>query len=81
MEDVDLAFAKEHLEDLIARAARGEDVRIVDPKLGVVKLQAVDAASKPKRMPGRWRGLPPPADDFFEPLSESELKLWNGEGA
>ncbi len=41
MENVPLDHAKEHLEELIARAARGEDVRITDPKLGTVKLQPV----------------------------------------
>lgn len=41
MEDVSLADAKDHLEDLMARAARGEDVRITDPELGTVKLLRV----------------------------------------
>ena len=41
MEDVDLRHAKEHLEELVERAARGEDVRITDPKLGTVRLTAV----------------------------------------
>ena len=38
MEDVTLAEAKERLEELIERAARGEVVRIVDPKAGKVRL-------------------------------------------
>jgi antitoxin (DNA-binding transcriptional repressor) of toxin-antitoxin stability system len=41
MDDVNLAEAKDHLEELMARAARGEDVRITDPKLGTVKLLSV----------------------------------------
>jgi antitoxin (DNA-binding transcriptional repressor) of toxin-antitoxin stability system len=41
MEDVDLAQAKDHLEDLMARVANGEDVRITDPKLGTVRLLRV----------------------------------------
>ena len=41
MEDVTLAEAKERLEELIARAQRGEDVRIVDPKVGKVRLTVV----------------------------------------
>jgi antitoxin (DNA-binding transcriptional repressor) of toxin-antitoxin stability system len=41
MEQVTLAEAKEHLDDLLQRAARGEDVRIADPKFGTVKLQPV----------------------------------------
>lgn len=32
MDDVTLAYAKEHLEELIERARRGEDVRITDGK-------------------------------------------------
>ena len=41
MEDVDLRYAKEHLDELIARAARGEDVRIfAQPGVGD---RAVDA--------------------------------------
>jgi antitoxin (DNA-binding transcriptional repressor) of toxin-antitoxin stability system len=38
MDTVDLAHAKEHLEDLIARAAKGEVVYIRDPVLGTVKV-------------------------------------------
>jgi antitoxin (DNA-binding transcriptional repressor) of toxin-antitoxin stability system len=38
MDEVSIADAKNHLEDLIARVARGEDVRITDPKHGTVKL-------------------------------------------
>ena len=38
MEDVDVRHAKEHLEELIERARRGEDVRIADPKGGSVRL-------------------------------------------
>jgi antitoxin (DNA-binding transcriptional repressor) of toxin-antitoxin stability system len=83
MEDVTLAHAKEHLEELVERAARGEVVRIVDAKLGTIQLTpsaelpAVLPAAKPERRPGRWKDrLPPPPDDFFEPLSEEELKHW-----
>ena len=41
MGDVSIAQAKEHLEDLIARAAKGEEVLITDPALGTVRLQSV----------------------------------------
>jgi hypothetical protein len=34
MKDVTIAHAKEHLEELVARAAQGEEVHIIDPKLG-----------------------------------------------
>ncbi len=83
MEDVDLRHAKEHLEELIARARRGEDVRISDPEGGAVKLTPVEVAApvarKPRRL-GLLEGIiPPPSDDFFDPLSEEELKLWYGD--
>lgn len=48
MEDVTIAHAKEQLEELIQRAARGEDVRISDPKAGgvrLVRLREADVAA------------------------------------
>lgn len=39
MEDVTLAHAKEHLEELVARAAQGENVRITLPEGGAVELR------------------------------------------
>jgi len=41
MEDVSLTHAKDNLEELIERAARGEDIRITDAKLGTVRLTLV----------------------------------------
>ena len=58
MSDVTLAHAKEHLEELVARAARGEEVRIVDPAIGSVRLTpdvatAGDSTSASKQTP-QW---------------------------
>jgi antitoxin (DNA-binding transcriptional repressor) of toxin-antitoxin stability system len=95
MLDVTLDHAKEHLEDLIERARRGEDVRIATAD-GAVRLQPLPAEKaalikservtdtitsfaplgKP-RVPGSWKHrLPPPPDDFFDPLAGEELELW-----
>ena len=84
MEHYTPAEAKDMIEELVARAARGEDVRIADPSFGTVKLQPVAAASadtpKPKRVPGAWKDrLPEPPPDFFDPMSEEELKDWYGD--
>ena len=84
MDTIPLAEAKEHLEDLIARAARGEDVRIADPLHGTARL-VVDAAatttSLAPRVSGRWKGrLGPLPDDLFAPMSDEELKDWYGDG-
>ena len=96
MDDVDLRHAKEHLEELMERAKRGEDVRITDPRIGTVRLTAVwtpDVASprvtdtmepfvplKQKRKAGHLKGkIPLPPDDFFDPMTEEELKDWYGD--
>jgi prevent-host-death family protein len=99
MEDVDLRHAKEHLEELIERARRGEDVRISDANGGAVKLTPIGSAPdltaarvldtmppfvplKEPRKLGHLKGvIPPPPDDFFDPLTDEELKDWYGEVA
>jgi antitoxin (DNA-binding transcriptional repressor) of toxin-antitoxin stability system len=86
MEDVDIRHAKEHLEELIARAASGEDVRIVDPKYGSVKLsvthEPTTAPLYPPRIFGLMKGLIEiPEDKLFEPLSEDELAWLSGENS
>jgi prevent-host-death family protein len=43
MDTVSLKDAKEHLEELLDRAARGEDVRIADARHGTVRLLPVGA--------------------------------------
>jgi antitoxin (DNA-binding transcriptional repressor) of toxin-antitoxin stability system len=85
MEDVTLAHAKEHLEDLIERAARGEDVRISDPKLGTVRLEPVArqpkgeaSAAHQSRKPGRLKGKLTVPQRLMEPISEQELRDWYG---
>ena len=85
MEDVTLAHAKEHLEELIARAARGEDVRIAQPGVATVRLTVVEspagpARPKPERRPGSWKGrLNIPDEELLAPLSDDELKHWYGD--
>ena len=84
MENVTLDHARVHLEELIERAARGEDIRISDPKLGTVKLQPVagtadqEGKSRPERRPGRWKGRLTVPARLLEPMTEEELKLWYG---
>ncbi len=86
MEDVDLAHAKDRLEELIQRATRGEDVRITAPGGARVRLLAVESVprasneDRPKRVPGRRKGRLHIPEDAFEPMSEEELKLWYGQG-
>jgi len=71
MEDVSLAHAKTHLEELIARASRGEDVRISDPEFGTVRLLPLANAHPtvdPVRRPGRLKGKLTVPARLLEPM-------------
>lgn len=97
MEDVDIAHAKDHLEDLIERARRGEDVRIADPKGGSVRLTPVrepDVTAprvtdtmppfvplKEPRKLGHLKGKMKVPERLMEPMSKEELKDWYGDDA
>jgi prevent-host-death family protein len=97
MEDVSLAQAKDHLEELIERAAKGEDVRISDPRLGTVRLTPVREADllaprvtdtlepfvplAKNRVPGRLKGKMQVPARLMEAMTEEELKDWYGDDA
>jgi antitoxin (DNA-binding transcriptional repressor) of toxin-antitoxin stability system len=46
MDQYDITYAREHLAELIEKAARGEDVSIVDPARGAFRLTADGAGTK-----------------------------------
>jgi antitoxin (DNA-binding transcriptional repressor) of toxin-antitoxin stability system len=80
MDTVDLAHAKDHLEELIARAANGEDVSITDPVRGTFRLQPVKPPTTPPRpIFGQWKGRLTVPARLFEPLTEEELSWMSGE--
>jgi antitoxin (DNA-binding transcriptional repressor) of toxin-antitoxin stability system len=80
---VTLIEAKEHFEDLVARAAAGQVVRIEVPGQGAVQLTKVTPATERTSRPlimGQWRGLAHiPDEQLFAPLSEDELTWLSGE--
>lgn len=70
--------AKTHLSKLIERAEAGEEVIIARGDKPVVRLIPLASKAQP-RVPGQLLGLSEPPDDFFfAPMSEAELKLWQG---
>jgi antitoxin (DNA-binding transcriptional repressor) of toxin-antitoxin stability system len=97
MEDVSLTHAKDHLEELVRRAARGEEIHISDATLGTVRLTRVRAPDLhaprvtdtmevflplPKdRVPGRLKGKMKVPERLMEPMSEEELRDWYGDDA
>jgi antitoxin (DNA-binding transcriptional repressor) of toxin-antitoxin stability system len=70
--------AKTHLSSLVARAVAGEDIVIARGDKPMVKLVAIESPSKPKRVFGSLAGKISIPDDFFEPMSEEDLRLWEG---
>jgi len=73
--------AKTNLSKLVQRALKGEDVRITSgrERKPVVRLVPVDSVPASRRL-GFLEGLGDVGPEFFEPLPEDELRLWNGEG-
>ena len=76
MTTVTVHEAKTNLSRLIAAVLAGEEVIIARGKVPAVKLVPVEP--KPKRVPGLWKGKINIGPEFFEPMSEEELALWEG---
>ncbi|WP_309621441.1 type II toxin-antitoxin system prevent-host-death family antitoxin [Novosphingobium sp.] len=68
--------AKTQLSRLIAAVEAGEEVVIARGKKPAVKL--VPIGQKPKRIPGLLKGKIHIGPEFFEPMSEEDLALWEG---
>jgi antitoxin (DNA-binding transcriptional repressor) of toxin-antitoxin stability system len=73
--------AKTNLSKLVARALRGEEIQITTgrERKPVVRLVPVEPIRKSRRL-GFMEGMGEVGPEFFEPLPEDELRLWNGEG-
>ena len=73
MDHYDLAYAREHLGELLDRAAKGEVVSITDPERGTFRLAPDDEPIRP--IFGQWKGLLTVPEQLFEPLNHDELWL------
>ena len=73
-----LKAAAGQLAKLIARAEAGEEIVILRGTKPVAKLVSLPRKSNGKRKFGRLKGLAKIGPEFFEPLPEDELKLWEG---
>jgi antitoxin (DNA-binding transcriptional repressor) of toxin-antitoxin stability system len=84
MDQYDINYAREHLDELVGKAARGEEVMIEVPGQGTFRLQqlAEAPADKPQRrrpILGQWKGRLTVPERLFEPLTEEELAWLSGE--
>lgn len=75
MQTVKIGDAKTRLSQLIADVENGDEVIIQRGDTPVAKLVKVE---KPKRKFGILNGKLGKAPDFLEPMSEDELRLWEG---
>ena len=73
--------AKTKLSKLVASALAGEDVILTHgrKRTPAVRLVPVDAAKPTERPIGLYKGQIEIGPEFFEPLPEEELALWEGE--
>ncbi len=74
METITIHKAKTQLSRLIEKACQGEEIVIARGKQPVVRLVALPAAQKRKRIPGAWKGKISYTADAFNPLTEEELE-------
>ena len=70
MSVVNVHEAKTHLSRLLEAAAAGEEIIIAKAGKPVAKLVPIE---KPKRIPGRLKGLIRWSDAFFDPLPDDIL--------
>jgi antitoxin (DNA-binding transcriptional repressor) of toxin-antitoxin stability system len=73
--------AKTNLSKLVQRALDGEDVQITTgrERKPVVRIVAIESVPASRRL-GFLEGQGDVGPEFFDPLPEDELRLWNGEG-
>lgn len=77
MKTVTIHQAKTTLSRLIAEVEAGEEIVIHRGRVPVARLVPIELP-RPKRVPGGLKGQIVWSDDFFEPMSEEELRLWEG---
>jgi len=69
--------AKTHLSRLLEEVEKGGEVIISRRDKPIARLVPIEA-KRPERIPGRMQGLIDIGPEFFEPLPEDELRLWEG---
>lgn len=71
--------ARTNVSRLIASVEGGEEVTIMRGNTPVARLVPVPKVAE-RRKPGRLKGVFVIDDGFFDPLPETELRLWEGRG-
>jgi prevent-host-death family protein len=78
MYQINIHEAKTHLSKIVEEVALGEEVIIAKAGKPIAKLVPLEKNIKrPARVPGGLKGQIWVADNFDEPMPESDLALWN----
>jgi prevent-host-death family protein len=81
MAEVTIHEAKTQLSELVKRVQRGEEIIVTSGRARKPVMRMVAIEEPPKGRPiGLMKGMFELGPEFFEPLPEDELRLWNGEG-
>jgi len=75
MDTVTIHNAKTHLSQLLARVEAGEEIVLARGKQPIARLVPYRPAAA-KRKFGALRGIVTVGPEFFEPLPEDELAVW-----
>lgn len=82
MSAVNINQAKTNLSRLIAEVEAGGDVTISRGVIPVARLVAIERDRQPQknpnRVPGVFAHLGPIQEDFFDPLPEEDVMVWEG---
>jgi prevent-host-death family protein len=73
---VNVHEAKTHFSRLLEQAHAGQEIILAKAGKPYARLVPLEPAKKAQRVPGRLKGLIEVGDEFFEPLPEDELSLW-----
>ena len=76
MTTVNVHEAKTNLSRLLVRVEAGEEVIIARNGKPVARLVSCKPKGKPQA--GVWKGKIKIHDSFYDPMTEEELRLWEG---
>jgi len=82
MREFSMFEARTQLSKLVKLANQGEEVVITSgrERKPVARIVAAEPKEAQTRPLGLYEGMFTVGPEFFEPLPEDELRLWNGEG-
>ncbi|HEY3623387.1 MAG TPA: type II toxin-antitoxin system prevent-host-death family antitoxin [Roseiarcus sp.] len=75
MSIVTIHAAKTHLSKLLARVEAGEEIVIARGRTPIARLTPIHAPPA-KRQFGAFKGTVSVGPEFFEPMTDAELKEW-----